>query len=185
MRSSGIYGVLTACILLAACGAKDQVEKAFEAKYAKDLCLQLADSFPITVTYQTDLSEAPEAGWIQALVKEGVLVPGAVTQSAEASAPQSGEASAPLNMAAFDLSEEGRAYLRDNRLCYGKTEVDRVLTTREYATGAKRFLDAQVLLRHVVTAPWANNPDLKQYVKSGRETVQRTLSRTDDGWMLP
>ena len=176
MKKAGLYGVIAACVLLVGCGSTDEVEKAFAAKYAKDLCVQLADSFPVSITYQNDISEAPESAWIQALVKEGVLTQGDVTQT--------GTAPALMNTAMFDLSEEGRTYLRDNQLCYGKTEVDRVLTTREYGDGAKRFLDAQVLLRHVVTAPWASNPDLKQYVKSGRETVERTLSRSDDGWLL-
>lgn len=177
MRTVGFCGVVAASVLLAGCGTKDQVEKAFAAKYEKDLCLQVAESFPVSVTYQTDVSEAPEAAWIQPLVKEGILVQGEVTKG--------GEESAPVYTTSFDVSEEGRSYLVDNRLCYGKTEVDRVISSREYSTAGKRFLDAQVLLRHTVTASWAGNPDLKPFVKSGRETVQRTLSRTDEGWYLP
>jgi len=176
MKSSAWVGVIAASVLLSACGSEGEIEKAFAARYSKDLCMQVGEGFPLSLIYENDLSEAADARWVQALVNEGVLVPGEVSQS--------GEPPALLNSATFDLSEEGRAYLRENMLCYGKTEVDRVINYREYGEGERRFLDAQVALRHTVTAPWASNPDLKSHIKSGREVIERTMRRTENGWEL-
>lgn len=176
MKSSAWVGVIAASLLLSACGNEGEIEKAFVAKYGKELCMQVGEGFPLSLMYENDISEAADAKWVQALVNEGVLVAGEVTQSG---APPS-----VLNNATFDLSEEGRSYLRENMLCYGKTEVDRVISSREYGEGDRRFLEAQVALRHVVTAPWAANADLKGYVKSGREVVERTMKWSDNGWEL-
>src|SRR5690606_18311626 len=114
MNRAGLIGV-AACVMLVGCGAGDEVEKAFSAKYAKDLCIEVADSFPLSITYQNDISEAPEATLVQALVKEGLLTPGAINQV--------GTPPAIMNTATFDLNDQGRTYLRENQLCYGKTEV--------------------------------------------------------------
>lgn len=176
MKSSALLGVLAASLLLSACGSEQEIEQAFVAKYGKDLCMEVASGFPLSVMYEKDISEASDARWVQALVQEGVLVPGEVSQS--------GTPPAVLNTASFDLSEQGRTFLRENMLCYGKTEVDRIINYREYGEGDRRFLDAQVALKHVVTAPWANNPDLKGRVKSGREVIQRTMRWSENGWQL-
>lgn len=176
MKNSAWVGVVAISFLLSACGSDTEIEQAFTAKYGKDLCMEVADGFPLSLMYQNDISEAADAGWVQALVKEGVLVAGDVSQT--------GTPPSILNSANFDLSEEGRTYLRDNTLCYGKTEVDRVINYREYGAGDQRFLDAQVALRHVITAPWANNPDLKGHIKSGREVIERTMRWSDNGWQL-
>jgi len=176
MKSSAWVGVVAVSLLLSACGSENEIEQAFVAKYGKDLCMEVADGFPISLTYQNDISEAADAKWVQTLVEEGVLVAGEVSQS--------GTPPSVLNSANFDLSEQGRTFLRDNMLCYGKTEVDRVINYREYGDGERRFLDAQVALRHVVTAPWANNPELRTRVKTGREVVERTMSWSENGWQL-
>ncbi|MCH8685235.1 hypothetical protein [Pedomonas mirosovicensis] len=176
MKTSGLIGVLSACVLLVGCDSGSEVKQAFMAKYGKDLCLEVAESFPFSITYQNDISEAPESRWALPLVEEGVLTEGEVMES--------GTPPMVLKTVSFDLSEQGRSFLQDNRLCYGKTEVDRILNTREYGESGKRFLDAQVVLMHVVTAPWAKNPALKGQIKSGREVVERTLRGSEDGWIL-
>ncbi len=176
MKSSALLGVVAASLLLSGCGSEGEIEKVFVAKYGKELCMEVASGFPLSVMYENDISEAADARWVQALVQEGVLVAGEVSQTG---APPS-----VLNNANFDLSEQGRTFVRDNKLCYGKTEVDRVIDYREYHDGDRRLLNAQVALRHVVTAPWANNPDLRGRVKSGREVIQRTMRWSETGWQL-
>lgn len=176
MRNSVVLGVVAASLLLAGCGSERDIKKAFDAKYGKELCLELPSGFPISITYEKDISEAVDAAWLQALVNEGVLVAGAASQD--------GAGQSAFQSMQFDLSDEGRAFARDNMLCYGKTEVDRVINYREYGDGERRFLDAQVALRHVITAPWANNPDLQGRIKKGREVVQRTMRWSDNGWQL-
>lgn len=176
MKSSALLGVIAASLLLSACGSEGDIQKAFVTKYGKDLCMEVASGFPLSIMYENDINEAADAKWVQALVQEGVLVAGEVSQS--------GAPPAVINSANFDLSEQGRTFARENMLCYGKTEVDRVINYREYGEGDRRFLDAQVALRHVVTAPWANNPDLRGQVKNGREVIQRTMRWSENGWQL-
>lgn len=176
MKNTVVLGVVAASLLLGGCGSEGDIKRAFDAKYGKELCLEVPSGFPVSVTYEKDISEAAEAGWLQALVKEGVLVAGAASPN--------GAGSSTFQSMQFDLSDQGRSFARENMLCYGKTEVERVINYREYGEGERRFLDAQVALRHVVTAPWANNPDLRNQIKTGREVIQRTMRWSDNGWQL-
>lgn len=167
--------------LLAGCGnVESDIRKAFVDRYERENCLAVATGFPFQVRVGTGFFANRDTDWLDALVEGGML---RIVQRPDGRNPLG----APQAAVVLDLTPEGRKRLKDNKLCYGRTAVVKVVDYQgPNKTREGEFLEAEVLLQHHVDGDWVLNPKLGDRVRTGEEKVTRTLVRkAKAGWVLP
>ena len=166
---------------LAGCGnVETDIRKAFVERYERENCMAVATGFPFQIRVGTGVWANRDAEWLDALVEGGMLK---IVQRPEGRHPLG----APQAVVVLDLTPEGRKRLKDNKLCYGRTSVVKVVDYQgPNKTREGEFLEAEVLLQHHVDGDWALNPKLGDRVRTGEEKVTRTLvKKAKAGWVLP
>lgn len=172
------FAGLALAVLLAACGS---VESEIRDVIGKDLAATgncLDHKFPVTVLVGPGLfgTRADLLNEYQALDRAGVIR--SVGQQ-----PRTMAGGVRINEVKLDLTDAGRKALRDGRLCYGRTEVVKVIDyTEGKAPDGARLVKARVLLKHHVDAEWARDPVFSNQVESGEEQSEYALVKTNKGW---
>jgi hypothetical protein len=169
-----------AAALLGACGnVESDIRRAFVERYERENCLSVASSYPFQVR------EGPgfftqDIRWLDALVQGGMLQ----VVGEPVARQRYGGAVTTLQ---FDLTEAGRQRLKDNKLCYGHTTVERVIDYQGPRTTPEGdIIVAEVLLKHHTDGDWVRHPALRHKVKAGEEKLSRTLvKKAKAGWSLP
>jgi hypothetical protein len=176
-RPARIAGVALA-VLLVACSS---VESEIRDVIGKDLAAKgncLDHKFPVTVQVGSGLfgTRADLLNEYQALDRAGVIR--SVSQQ-----PRMMAGGVRINEVRLDLTDAGRKSLRDGRLCYGRSEVVKVIDyTDGKAPDGTRLVKARVLLKHHIDAEWARDPVFKNQVESGEEQSEYALVKTNNGW---
>jgi hypothetical protein len=169
-----------ALALLGACGnVESDIRRAFVERYEQENCMAVAGASPFQVRAGPGLF-TQDTHWLEALVMGGMLqvVGEPVTRQRHGGA---------VTTLQFDLTEAGRQRLKDNKLCYGRTTVDKVVDYQgPKATSDGEIIVAEVLLTHHTDGDWARHPALRHKVKAGEEKLSRTLvKKAKAGWSLP
>jgi hypothetical protein len=164
--------------LLVACGS---VESEIRDVIGKDLAAKgncLDHKFPVTVLVGPGLfgTRADLIKEYQALDQAGVI-------RKVSEQPRMMAGGIRVNEVRLDLTDAGRKSVRDGRLCYGRSEVVKVI---DYIDGkapdGARLVKARVLLKHHVEAEWARDPVFSSQVDSGEEQSEYALVKTNNGW---
>lgn len=176
-RPARIAGFALA-VLLVACSS---VESEIRDVIGKDLAARgncLDHKFPVTVHIGPGFfsTRADLLKEYQALEAAGVVR--SVGQQ-----PRMMAGGIRVNEVRLDLTDAGRKSLRDGRLCYGRSEVVKVIDyTDGKAPDGTRLVKARVLLKHHVEAKWARDPVFSNQVESGEEQSEYALVKTNNGW---
>lgn len=165
-------------VLVAGCGS---VESEIRDAISKDLAAKgncLDHKFPVTVQVGPGLfgTRADLLKEYQALDQSGVIR--SVSQQ-----PRMMAGGIRVNEVRLDLTDVGRKSVRDGRLCYGRSEVVKVIDyTDGKAPDGARLVRARVLLKHHVDAEWARDRVFSSQVKSGEQQSEYALMKTNKGW---
>lgn len=164
---------MASTLMLSACGsAEGEIEAAFKEYYEKPLCLT-HKSFPFAEPTRG------QRNWVSPLIDEGYI-------DAAMEASPYGVGQSPV--AHYNLTKKGRKHVTpEGYFCYGETTVVEVVDMSDEIEDKNRgkLIRAEVLLKHKVTESWAKEPEMKEYVKIGEETVTRTfVHKQKAGWVL-
>jgi hypothetical protein len=176
-RPARFAGVALA-VVLAGCGG---VESEIRDAISKDLAAKgncLDHKFPVTVQIGPGLfgTRADLLKEYQALDQSGVIR--SVSQQ-----PRMMAGGIRVNEVRLDLTDVGRKSVREGRLCYGRSEVVKVIDYTDAKTpDGARLVRARVLLKHHVDAEWARDPVFSNQVESGEEQSEYALMKTNKGW---
>jgi len=164
---------MASVLLLTACGgAEDDIEKAFKEQYEKPLCLK-HKSFPFSEPTRG------QRNWVSPLIDEGYV------EAAMEASPY-GVGQSPV--AHYNLTKKGRKHVTpDGYFCYGETEVVKVIDMSDEIEDRNlgKIMRAEALLKHKVTEDWAEEPEMKEYVKIGEEKISRRfVHKQKAGWVM-
>lgn len=177
LRPVRIAGVALAVLLVACSSVESEIRDAI----GKDLAARgncLDHKFPVTVQVGPGLfgTRADLINEYQALGQAGVI-------RKVSEQPRMMAGGVRVDAIRLDLTDAGRKWLREGRLCYGRTEVVKVIDyTEGKAPDGVPLVTARVLLKHDVQAEWARDPSFSSRVKSGEERSEVVLVKTNKGW---
>lgn len=181
-----MWMVLVPVLLLAACGGVEgDIEEAFRQKYEKAICLKLSQP-PFSVKSEDILGSSSDWAMVHALEKKGLFTLGEPVQR--------GGGFASYQQVNVDLTDKGRKFFRDGRLCYGHTQLKKILDYRRNEQNGT--IDAEALLQHEFE-DWAVQPEFEQFIKKssspfsglpekpGEEKVaDRLVEMEKAGWVI-
>lgn len=176
-RAGWIAGIVLAALLVGCGGIESEIRDAIDEHVrARGNCLD--HKFPVTVQVgpglfgtRADLLKEyqvlDQAGVIRSVIEQPRMLAGGIR----------------VSVVKLDLTDAGRKSLRDGRLCYGRTEVVKLIDyTEGKAPDGTRLVKARVLLKHHVDAEWARDPVFSSQVESGEEQSEYALMKTNKGW---
>ncbi len=199
--------ILSAALVAAFCGCGDpkkpsdsNFEKAIDQHLVKQdgACVAMTGGFPSDVP-DSQLRFHHDDG-LKALAKAGLL---RSSRTVAKSRDMFGESTNPEPMTRYELTDEGKKYLRQSKggffgsttqLCYGQEKVDAVVKWTEPANlGPVTMTEVTYTYKLADVAGWAKRPDVQaafpgiQREMSGQSTEQRRadLQLTNKGWEIP
>jgi hypothetical protein len=169
---------MMACLMLAGCGGEESdIKKALVARYEKPLCVEVGNAIPFTIVTDSPFGGAPDKAWVTVLEKAGIVK--------ETATSQRGSGPMAIKQTTYDVTSKGKKVQQGNKLCYGQTKfVKLVEYSKPREQNGATFISAKSLLKYEITEEWAKDPAFRNRVKSGEQSMNDDLVKTNKGWSM-